>query len=212
MGTGEQHDWLMPMRRAFSAASLARYSSFVNTMKFGLPLVAGVLLLVLVVVPNTYNAPPAPKKETVIDATMRDPIYTSRDQQGRPFTLKGDKARQQPDTPGMTTITNPKGAIDLKDGAKLEGAASTATYDQKNGTMRLDGALELRHSDGTVFKTEHADVDMKGKNAKGDAPAKLEGPFGTVTGSGFQALDGGKTIIFTGPSKATLKMGNPPSQ
>lgn len=201
-------DWFQPMARAFSAKTLARYSSFVNGMKIGLPVLAALLLLVLVIVPNANNPPPPAKKDHAVDATMHDPVYTSRDSENRPYQVKGDEARQHPELPNVTTLTNPKGEIELNSGDRVKGDAKNAVYDQNNGTLQLQGDLILRHSDGTTFTTQGAAVDVNGKNAKGDQPVTLQGGFGIVKGSGFEARDGGKIIIFTGPSSATLNMGN----
>lgn len=201
------HDWLAPAVRVFSTATLARYSGFVTTLKLFLPIIAAIVLLVLVIIPNAQKGPPEPKKAGAVDATMMAPVYHNHDKQNQPYTVIGDAAKQHPDTPGVTDMVNPKAAIDLNNGKTLNGNADTAHYNQNNGMLDVEGHVVLKRSDGTTFTTQKASIDVNKHNASSDQPVVLQGDFGEVRGQGFQAQDGGKVIIFEGASSAKLHVG-----
>jgi lipopolysaccharide export system protein LptC len=193
-------DWLVPSARQIPVATLSRYSRFVGSLKLLLPISAACILLVLVVIPNINGSNAEPKKATA-------PVYTNRDAQNRPYTITADEARQQPNAPSVTDLANPKATIDLGNGTMIDVNAKAAQYDQSKGTLGIETGLTVRRSDGTTFTTDEAHVDVNGKNAEGNKPVLLQGNFGEVRGQGFKTMDGGKTIIFTGESSATLKMG-----
>ncbi len=200
-------DWLMPENRIVSAGSITRYSRIVGTLKLILPISAACILLVLVVLPNVNGSNVEPKKLTAVDAAMVAPVYQSHDAQNRPYEVKADTARQQPNAAGITDLSNPKATLDLDNGKTLDAEGKGAQYNEKNGTLNVQKGIVIRHSDGTTFTTEEAQIDMNSKNAEGDKPVTLQGNFGEVKGEGFKAIDGGKTIIFTGQTSAKLKMG-----
>jgi lipopolysaccharide export system protein LptC len=203
----EKTDWLAPETRLVSAGSITRYSRIVGSLKLILPISAACILLVLVVLPNINGSNVEPKKLGAVDASMVSPVYTSHDAQNRPFEVKADTAKQKPDAAGITDLANPKAVIDLENGKKINAEGQGAVYNEKDGSLNVQKGVVLRHSDGTTFTTEEAHIDMNSKNAEGNKPVLLQGNFGEVRGQGFKAIDGGKTIIFTGQSSATLKMG-----
>ncbi len=205
--TGHETDWLMPEKRIVTAGAITRYSRIVGSLKLILPISAACILLVLVVLPNVNGSNAEPKKLSAIDATMVSPVFTSHDAQNRPYEVKADAAKQQPNAAGVTDLSNPKASIDLNNGTKLDAEGKGAVYNEKDGTLNVQKGVVLRHSDGTTFTTDEARIDMNSKNAEGNKPVLLQGNFGEVRGEGFKAIDGGKTIIFTGQSSATLKMG-----
>ncbi len=206
--TDKPKDWWNAETRIVSGSAIARYSRIVGSLKLILPISAACILLVLVVLPNVNGSNVQPKQLNAVDAAMVSPIYTSHDAQNRPYEVTADTAKQKPDAAGITDLSNPKAVLDLDNGAKLNAEGKGAVYNEKDGTLNVQQGVVLRHSDGTTFTTDEAHIDVNGKNAQGNKPVTLQGNFGEVHGEGFKALDGGKTIIFTGHSTATLKMGS----
>lgn len=200
-------DWFAPRLQRGISEKLSRYSRFVELLKRALPLTAVGVLVILFIVPNVTAPTAKPKSASSIDATMRGAHFTSEDKQGRPYEVESPVARQMPDEPGVTDLTTPKAKLDLGNGESIDADAAKAKYDDKTGTLKIDGALTLKKNDGTTFKTDNATIDVNTQNAESKAPAVLQGEFGEVRGEGFKAIDGGKTIIFTGKSSATIKLG-----
>lgn len=203
-------DWLTPKLREGMATHFARYSRAVETLKNVLPIGAAILLALLFIMPNVTAPTVKPKSAASIDATMQGAHFESRDKEGRPYAVEAPTARQEPDAPGVTDLTTPKAKLDLGSGSFIDAEAGKAKYDDKTGKLQLEDNLTLKRDDGTTFKTDAAIVDVNTQNAEGHAPVVLQGSFGEVRGEGFKAIDGGKTIIFTGQTKATIKLGSPP--
>jgi lipopolysaccharide export system protein LptC len=207
----EHHaDWLGPREAGIEGKSIGRYSRLVSGLKLALPLIGASILLVLLLVPVAFTPQPEGRKSGAMDATMKNPVYTGQEKDGTPFTVKADEARQQPEMPNVTDLKDPKAQIDLGNGKAINMQSGTAQYNEKDGTLKLNGDLSLQHSDGTTFTTQGATVDVNNKNASGNQPARLEGNFGEVHGQGFEVRDGGKVIVFTGESSAKIKLGAPP--
>ncbi|MBY0428307.1 MAG: LPS export ABC transporter periplasmic protein LptC [Alphaproteobacteria bacterium] len=200
-------DWWVAETRIISAGAISRYSRWVGSLKLILPIAAACILMVLVVLPNVNGSNVQPKQLSATDASMLSPVYTSHDAQNRPYEVTADTAKQKPEAAGVTDLANPKAVIDLENGAKLNAEGQGAIYNENDGSLNVQKGVVLRHSNGTTFTTEEAHIDVNSKNAEGNKPVTLQGNFGEVHGQGFKAIDGGKTIIFTGHSTATLKMG-----
>ncbi len=198
--------------RAISAGTIARYSRTVSSLKLILPISAACILMILVIVPTVNGSHAQPKKLTSMDAAMVSPTYTSHDAQNRPFEVKAESARQKPDAAGMTDLAHPVAVMDLPNGATLKAQGQGAVYNEKDGSLNVEKGVVLRHSDGTTFTTDEARIDMNAKSAQGNKPVTLQGSFGEIHAQGFKTLEGGKTVIFTGRSTATLKMGGGSSE
>jgi LPS export ABC transporter protein LptC len=206
MSETPQRSWA-PLARSFSPETLKRYSRVVTSFKIILPVFAVAMLAVLMIVPSV-NSPPDPAKKNVNpDSAMQNPVYNSVDEENRPYKVEATQAFQHPDAPGITDLAQPKAALDLGNGQSLNAEAAKGKYDQASGMLHLNGGLTLQHSDGTTFSTEKADIDVNTHDAAGDAPVVLQGGFGEVRGERFKTLEGGKTIIFEGQSRATLNLG-----
>jgi lipopolysaccharide export system protein LptC len=202
-----QHDWFEPGTRDVSQTGLKRYSLFVNGMKLALPAIAVGIVVAIMASSASNPAPPPPRKVSALESTMQAPSYASRDDKGQPYKLDADVAKQDPAAPDVMDLTNPKAEIELNNGSTLEGAATTGQYNQKEGKLDINGDLTLHHSSGAVFETSKATVDINAKSASGDAPVHVTGDFGEVNAKGFQLINEGKVVIFTGPSTARLKLG-----
>ncbi len=81
-------------------------------------------------------------------------------------------------------------------------AADTGTFYKSNQILELSDGVNLFHDSGYEFRTRKAEIDLGKGSAHGKYPVSGQGPFGTLAASGFEILERGKRIIFTG--KATL--------
>ncbi len=203
----ENMDWLAP-DSARERFDVTRYSFFVNGMKVVLPSLA-LALLVAVMLWSSGNSPSIKSNRTeAVDATMRDAVYESRDENKNPYKIIAPVARQNPDAPGMVDLTNPTSTIDMGTQGSITANSKNAQYDQNTGTLNVQGDVVLSNQAGTTFKTESAQVDVNNHTVNGDKPVVLEGSFGVVRGQGIQVTEGGKIITFTGQSSAKLNLGS----
>ncbi|PKU23426.1 LPS export ABC transporter periplasmic protein LptC [Telmatospirillum siberiense] len=191
----------------------ARYSRFVGLMKMALPAIAAALLGLIFVWPKL-----APRDEAfqvafanfnmkaVDTLSMAKPRYFGTDDKNLPFTLTADTATQVDQQNMAVALEKPVADLTNKDGSGMVVNSDVGFYRQKDGTLDLMGHVDLFQDSGYEMHTDSARIEVGPGNATGDEPAHGHGPSGTIEGEGFRLWERGKTILFTGKSKAVLTM------
>ncbi len=197
----------------------AHYSRFVHAMKWLLPAVAAVLILAIMAWPYlrtddlrfriSFAALTADQTE---DPSMVNPRYLGIDNDNQAYSVTADLARKLA-TGALTSgplaveLEMPKADITLKDGTWLVLTAENGVYKRDAQTLDLVGAVNLFHDSGYEFRTSRARIDLEKGRAVGDQAVHGQGPFGDLKAEGFDLLDKGKTIVFTGKSKLVIYPG-----
>lgn len=190
---------------------LARRSWRVTLLKWILPGLAVLLLVVLAVAPSWHLGADSNRVTYHLStnnadngtSSIQDATYHGRDQQGQPYVVTAAKVVQQ--SAGTALLTSPQGNITLKSGAWLMLKSASGAYHQKNDTLDLTGDVTLYRNDGTLMTTDHAVVDLRAGVAMSTAPVQVSGPFGTLEAqNGFTLADHGDQIMFHGPAKLVL--------
>lgn len=208
-----------PGRRSVEYAQTPRrhslwYSSFVRAMKFILPSVA--LLLVILIVAWPYiDVPDARFRIGFADLTVKEaadpsmvnPRYLGSDDENQPYSITAEIARQLAETGNIVGLDSPKADIELEDGTWLVLTAEHGIYGRVAENLELEGSVVLYHDSGYEFLTEKAKIDLERSVAEGDVPIRGQGPFGNLQAEGFRLVDKGKTIYFTGKSKLVMYPG-----
>jgi lipopolysaccharide export system protein LptC len=160
------------------------------------------------------------------DVTVSRVKYDGVDARNRPFSITAEAATQPDNVPAAdpnATIpadapvqnqqqSQPAGAksdsiINLKqviadmtmtDGAWVAVTADTGVYNRDASVVDLSGNVTLFHDTGLQFQTDAATVDLKNDTAQGTDPVEGQRPDGTLASEGFQVLNNGRTVIFTG--------------
>ncbi|OHC75172.1 MAG: hypothetical protein A3G18_06125 [Rhodospirillales bacterium RIFCSPLOWO2_12_FULL_58_28] len=204
------------LRRRYSHG----YSRFVSAMKFILPAVA-FLLIVLVVAWPYLKAQHSRfrlgftdiKLEDGDDPAMLNPRYLGTDKSSQPYSITADLAKNLLKESASVELEMPKADITLEDGSWLVLTAETGVYGRGEKTLILVGAVNLFHDSGYEFRTDEAQIDLNEGIAYGKSPVEGQGPFGDLQGEGFRLARGGKTIYFTGKSRLVIYpgIGKPPA-
>ncbi len=129
---------------------------------------------------------------------------SGNDARGRPFTLTAEFVRQLQGAPDTLDLDQPRGRIVMEDGTETTIRAEAGKYDQTTSMLELMGDVVLATGDGSRYRTAAALLDLRSGTASGSEAVRGEGPFGTVSGAGFRALDYGETIFVTGRSTLIL--------
>ena len=205
-----QH-YLTPQKRAHQPIW---YSRFVQMMKFLLPAVAVLLIVLILVWPYlktedirfriSFAALTADQTE---DPSMVNPRYLGIDRDNQSYSITADLARKLVKGSMSVELEMPKADITLEDGSWLVVTAENGVFQRAEQTLNLTGAVNLFHDSGYEFRTQKARVDLETGTAQGSAPIRGQGPFGDLQAEGFRLIDKGKTIIFTGKSKLVLYPG-----
>lgn len=188
-----------------------RYSLFVGFMKVVLPSLAVALILLVVIWPQ-LNFDKSRFRVRVSDISleqagslaMLNARFEGIDEKNQPFSLTADEATQTARQEDSIHLELPKGDITLEDGSWLAMNAREGVYSRDAQLLDLSGAVTLFHDRGFELRTEAAQVDLKAGSAQGFETVEGQGPFGTMVSEGFQVLDRGERIIFTGKSRVIL--------
>ncbi len=133
--------------------------------------------------------------------------YNGVDEDGRPYTVTADQARQI--TADQIELTSPIGDLTLGNGSWMRGAGRNGVYLQQAGVLDLWDNVTLYRDDGITMQTDAATFDVKSGVAASASMVHVEGPFGTLDAQGFTVLDRGAVIQFMGPSRLVLNGSKP---
>jgi lipopolysaccharide export system protein LptC len=170
---------------------------------------------------NPKDATEGAAKPTT-DVTVAKVKYDGVDAKNRPFSITADTATQ-PDnakasnsvaptpaagsqdqvaaaakTDSVINLTKPLADMTLQDGAWVAVQADSGVYNRDRSTVDLSGNVELFHDTGLQFDTDAATIDLKNNTAAGNQPVEGQNADGTLTAEGFQVLNDGRLVIFTG--------------
>ncbi|WP_176793299.1 LPS export ABC transporter periplasmic protein LptC [Rhodospira trueperi] len=136
--------------------------------------------------------------------TLVNARFHGVDTDNQPYTLIASKAVEQVDDPDQVDLWDPEGDIALETGRWLALRGNTGLYSKGDRTLYLDGNVVLYRDDGFEFHTETAHIDLNTKNANGSDPVQGSGPDGTIESMGFDIVDGGRVVVFTGQAHLVL--------
>lgn len=140
---------------------------------------------------------------------MLNPRYAGIDRFNRPFVVTAAVGRQVPNRDDLMALERPKAEMAVHGGALIVVTAATAVYQSQAQLLDLFGDVTLLHENGTRFETKTAHVDVAASTAEGHDPVAGRGPSGDVEAQGFQILDKGQIVIFSGRSNLLLKGSRP---
>jgi len=209
------HDDLRPAKAAGLLNDwLARlpgnsYSRRVALLKLALPAIGGTLLLMVVAWPRL--APlfdrfrwAAIDLREARELRMINPRYGGTDRDGHPFVITAAVGRQVPQRDDVMSLDQPVAHVVSHSGAKIVVSAESGVYQSQTQFLDMFGKVTVTHENGSTFTTSAARVDAANDAAEGSAPVEGHGPQGEVTGEGFQIVDKGDIVIFTGQSHLLL--------
>jgi lipopolysaccharide export system protein LptC len=193
-----------------------RHSRRVALLKRVLPVIGVVLLLLIAIWPRLAPlwdrmrfAFPAIDLREAKELQMVNPRYAGVDRTGRPFVVTAASGRQVPDRQDLMSLRSPRADVKTHAGVDVVVTAATGVYQSQTQLLDLFGEVTLVHQNGTRFVTNSARVDAAGNTAKGSEPVAGHGPSGDIKAQGFEVLDKGDTILFTGRSDLLLQPAKP---
>ncbi len=195
------------------------YSRFVSLMKFLLPSIAIVVVLLVIMWPHLETDDlkfrlgfAAVKLGISEEPSMVNPRYVGADGENQPYSVTADLARKlsgELSLNGVETLEleMPKADLMMKDGTWVVLTAENGLFRKSAQTLNLKGAVNLYHDSGYEFRTELAEINLVSSSAHGTSPIEGQGPFGHLQAEGFKLENQKNTIFFTGRSKLTLYPG-----
>ena len=186
-------------------------SRFVAAMKYILPGLAMLLLIVVVAWPEFASDDARFRIPEAVGpiGTSRPQVLNARvlgvDSKSRPFQITADTSSlKNEDGHEFYLLENPKADIVLEDGSWVALTAIDGRYEEDTRLLYLVGDVNVFHDAGHEFRTPKARFNLDDRSASGDDPVEGQGPLGTLKSEGFRIFDGGDRVVFTGKSQMLL--------
>lgn len=188
-----------------------RYTNFVALLKLLLPSIAAVLVILVAIWPQIQPRPVSLplaaisiSQEELDNLAMINARYIGLDNGSQPYTVTAEMATQVSPKSDLIQLQSPKADITMENGTWIALTAEKGDYRKDEQTIELEGDVNLFHDAGYEFHSESAFIDLGAGSAFGFEPVAGQGPFGTLKSIGFQVLDKGERIVFTGPARLVL--------
>ena len=165
----ERADHDRTMRRLWAAKG-SSHDRVVRLLRYGLPLVIGVIAAVLVFSPFTQRTEISflLAKDKVDMASERMKVtraeYRGQDSKGQPFALLAGSAVQKSSAEPIVRMQQLSGAIRLADGPATI-AAAEGQYDMDSETVSVPGTVKVRSADGYAIDASNVAIDLKNRTA-----------------------------------------------
>jgi len=141
---------------------------------------------------------------------MKNARYFGLNDANRPYAVSADTATQEPGQHDLIHLEAPKADLATASGVNLILDAERGLYDQKMKILDLSGNVSLFHDLGYEMHTESVRIDLARNTARSLDPVTGFGPQGRIESEGFEALEHGKRIIFTGRAHLGLRAAGGP--
>lgn len=187
------------------------YSRFVAMMKFVLPVVAGILVMMVFLWPELnddhakfqigiarINAEGA-DGQILINAR-----YTGIDGANNPYSITAESLTQNSTDEDLVDLKEPKADIMVSGGSWFAIISRNGQYSKTEQILTLFDGVNGFHDMGYEFRTEHALINFKDGSVFGESPVHGQGPFGELKSEGFRIFQSGAKIMFTGRARLLL--------
>jgi lipopolysaccharide export system protein LptC len=167
----ERADLDRTMRRMW-ATSGSNHDRVVRILRYGLPLVIGVVAAVLVFSPFTQRAEISflLSKDKVEMAQERMKVtraeYRGQDAKGQPFALLAGSAVQKSSVEPIVRMTDLSGAIKLNDGPATI-VARDGAYNMDTEKVAVPGTVQVKSANGYRIDASNVAVDLKTRSLAG---------------------------------------------
>ncbi len=169
MSARADHDRTM---RQLWATSGSSHDRVIKILRFGLPLVIGVVGAVLIFSPFTQRAEVSflLSKDKVEVARERMKVtraeYRGQDTKGQPFALVAGSAVQKSSAEPVVRMEQLSGAINLADGPATI-AAAAGQYNMDTEQVAVPGAVRVRSANGYRIDASNVAIDLKSRSLTG---------------------------------------------
>lgn len=207
----ERADLDRTMRRMW-AASGSSHDRVVRILRYGLPLVIGVVAAVLVFSPFTQRAEISflLSKDKVEMAQERMKVtraeYRGQDAKGQPFALLAGSAVQKSSAEPIVRMTDLSGAIRLNDGPATIVAKESA-YNMDTEKVAVPGLVQVKSANGYRIDASNVAVDLKTRSLVGQNGVNGALNIGTFSANQLSADLDQRVVRLQGNARLRINQG-----
>lgn len=192
------------------------YSKFIRLMKYALPLIAVILMVIVITWPEMDDKIAIiPKSDLILSKPedigsneLLNPHFETTDAQQNPMSVTATRALQNQQNPNLVRLEKPNADLKTKDGSDVNINALNGTYEQETEKLFLQNDVKIRHESGYELQAEELRIDMKTREAFSDKDVRVDGPDATVKAKGLEGNVENGILIFKGPATLTLRPKN----
>ena len=207
----ERADHDRTMRRLW-AASGSSHDRIVRILRYGLPLVIGVVAAVLVFSPFTQRTEISflLAKDKVQMAQERMKVtraeYRGQDSKGQPFALLAGSAVQKSSAEPIVRMQQLSGAIRLQDGPATI-AAAEGQYNMDTEKVSVPGTVKVRSANGYAIDASNVAIDLKGRSLAGTGGVDGALNIGRFSANQLSADLDSRVVRLSGNAKLRINQG-----
>lgn len=191
-----------------------RYSRFVGAMKVALPAFAVALIVLFLSWPRISGTGDGYRLSFA--DLMRDPDgqigvtrarFAGGDSNNRPFLVTADRAVQVEGF-DIFHLDVLQADLTLDSGAWVSVTASTGVFDRANGTLDLEGPIDIFSDRGYELHAIRARVDLDAGLLSSAGAIEGHGPLGTVRADALRYESASNRLTLVGNVRVTLGAGD----
>lgn len=186
-----------------------RYTVFVNSMRFVLPMIALAIVAVVMAWPKMDEGFAVVEKKDIIPQNtghneLMSPHFESVTKDQKPYVITAARAVQDMNDQSIVLLEQPVADITMKDSSTLNLKAEHGVYRQNEKILVLDGQVNMVNQDGFTVQSQRMNISVDDKIAWTDTSVHGEGTQGTLDAQAMNANNATGIVVFTGPAKLIL--------
>ncbi|WP_208433687.1 LPS export ABC transporter periplasmic protein LptC [Bartonella taylorii] len=182
----------------------SRHSRRISILKFFLPLLA--LVVVLVFCWFTFSFTPVAsdpvtlnsEEEGVMKLTMRNPKLEGYTRSHEPYWLKAEEAFQDRTRSGVIGLQNITAEVSVGKQKRVFLDAQGGSYDNINGYLQLDKPFTITTNDGLMAQFIAADINLSEGQLNTKQPVNIQRAGLHLAANALQIREKGQNIYFHG--------------
>jgi lipopolysaccharide export system protein LptC len=209
MSARADHDRTM---RQLWATSGSSHDRVIKILRFGLPLVIGVVAAVMIFSPFTQRAEVSflLSKDKVEVAKERMKVtraeYRGQDTKGQPFALVAGSAVQKSSAEPIVRMEQLSGAINLTDGPATI-AAVAGQYNMDTEQVAVPGAVRVRSANGYRIDASNVAIDLKSRSLTGSGGVTGALNIGNFSANALSADLDSRVVRLQGNARLRINQG-----
>lgn len=194
------------------AASGSSHDRVVRILRFGIPLVIGIMAAVLVFSPFAKRSEVSflLSKDKVEVAKERMKVtraeYRGQDTKGQPFALLAGSAVQKSSAEPIVRMSQLSGAIRLNDGPATI-AATEGQYNMDTEKVSVPGTVKVRSASGYRLDASNVAIDLKTRSLSGQGGVNGALNIGQFSANQLSADLDQRVVRLTGNARLRINQG-----
>jgi len=190
----------------------SRHDALVKGVKFGLPIIILLFILILAIAPFDRRGDVSfiLDKNDVEKARERMRLeqarYTGEDNKGQKFLIVADRAVQQSSDVPIVVIQGMNAQLNLERGP-LTIAALKGRYDLEKELVKVDGPINVAGPDGYRLLTRDVTVDLDKRTMQSSGPVSGRLPLGQFQAGSLRADLDERTVQLGGGVRLKIEQG-----